>query len=157
MDINQLVNNLFQQPNQPVNNQIVKGSLIMFKYSFWIHDPIPLVLVTDYNLNGKLRGVNLHYLTQFYILNLISSASNLKGVFSYNNIKNNSYIVDSFRSYKWEGISQIRVFDVSFISKMIQNVRSIDPTQVQSIRQSVNQQMQQQYVTPADQLTTQGQ
>lgn len=157
MDINQLVNNLFQQPNQPVNNQIIKGSLIMFKYSFWIHDPIPLVLVTDYNLNGKLRGVNLHYLTQFYILNLISSASNLKGVFSYNNIKNNSYIVDSFRSYKWEGISQIRVFDVSFISKMIQNVRSIDPTQVQSIRQSVNQQMQQQYVTPADQLTIQGQ
>jgi hypothetical protein len=157
MDINQLVNNLFQQPNQPVNNQIIKGSLIMFKYSFWIHDPIPLVLVTDYNLNGKLRGVNLHYLTQFYILNLISSASNLKGVFSYNNIKNNSYIVDSFRSYKWEGISQIRVFDVSFISKMIQNVRNIDPTQVQSIRQSVNQQMQQQYVTPADQLTIQGQ
>ncbi len=153
-NVNDLLGKLFQQTNtNSQNNNIIRGSLIIFNYSFWKNDPRPLVIVTDYNLNGKMRGINLHYLTYPYIKNILNIASNSQGGFSYNNIKNDSYITNSFRSYKWNGISQIKKFDLAFINKMIDNARGFDPTQIQSIRQSVNQQMQQEYVQGADQLT----
>ena len=104
-----------------------------------------------------MRGINLHYLTYLYIRNILNIASNSQGGFSYNNIKNDSYIVNSFRSYKWNGISQIKKFDLKFINQMIDNSRNFDPNQIQAIRQSVNQQLQQQYVSSADNMTNQGQ
>jgi hypothetical protein len=153
-NINELLGNLFQQTSATsLNNSIVKGSLIIFNYSFWKNDPRPLVIVTDYNIQGKMRGVNLHYLTYPYIRNILNIASVSQIGFSYNNIKNDSYISNSFRSYKWSGISQIKKFDIQFINQMINNVRSFDPNQIQSIRQSVNQQLQQQNVPSADALT----
>lgn len=153
-NVNELLGNLFQKTDATsLNNTIVKGSLVIFNYSFWKHDPRPLVIVTDYNMNGKMRGINLHYLTYSYIRNILNIASVSQNGFSYNNIKNDSYIVNSFRSYKWSGISQVKKFDINFINQMINNVRNFDPNQIQSIRQSVNQQLQQQYVPSADGLT----
>lgn len=153
-NVNELLGNLFQKTDATsLNNTILKGSLIIFNYSFWRHDPRPLVIVTDYNMSGKMRGINLHYLTYSYIRNILNIASVSQNGFSYNNIKNNSYIVNSFRSYKWSGISQIKKFDINFINQMINNVRNFDPNQIQSIRQSVNQQLQQPYVPSADSLT----
>jgi len=152
--VDELINKLFQQPeSNSLNNLIIKGSLILFNYMFWKNDPKPLVLVTDYNINGQLRGINLHYLSYPYISLMLNTASNFQGSFSYNNIRNNSYIINSFRSYKWSGISGIKKFDISFINQMISNVRSFDPNQIQSIRKSINQQLQQQYVPSADQIT----
>ena len=157
-NINDLLGNLFQQQKaNSLDNVISRGSLVIFNYSFWKNDPRPLVIVTDYNLNGKMRGINLHYLTYLYIRNILNIASNSQGGFSYNNIKNDSYIVNSFRSYKWNGISQIKKFDLKFINQMIDNSRNFDPNQIQAIRQSVNQQLQQQYVSSADNMTNPGQ
>lgn len=155
-NVDELLNKLFQPNTNSLDNLIIKGSLILFNYSFWKNDPRPLVLVTDYNVKGMLRGINLHYLTYPYITSMLNSASNFQGSFSYNNIRNNSYIINSFRSYKWSGISGIKKFDIRFINQMISNARNFDPNQIQAIRQSVNQQLQQQYLPSADQMNTQG-
>lgn len=156
-NINDLLGNLFQQQKaNSIDNIISRGNLVIFNYSFWKNDPRPLVIVTDYNINGKMRGINMHYLTYPYIRNILNIASNSQGGFSYNNIKNDSYIVNSFRSYKWTGISQVKKFDLKFINQMIDNSRNFDPNQIQAIRQSVNQQLQKQYIPSADNITNQG-
>lgn len=151
--MNPMLQQLFQQPqtnqSQIANPFVTKGSLVMFKYSFWIHDPMPLVIVTDYIPGVKMRGVNLHYLTYPYIRNLLTSMGAGTATFSYQNIKADSYISSSFRSYKWNGISSVKKFDTQFILKMMTVARSFDPSQIRAIRQSVDQQLQQQYVEKA--------
>jgi len=153
-----LLQQLFQpqsnQPNLAPNPFVTKGSLIMFRYSFWIHDPVPLVIVTDYTPAYRIRGVNLHYLTYSYISNLLTSSAGMQG-FSYQNIKGDSYISSAFRSYKWQGISQVKKFDAQFILKAMSVARNFDPTQIQAIRQSVEQQLQQQYVPKAQETVEQ--
>lgn len=138
---------LFQQSTVPTaanaaSPYVTKGSLILFKYSFWIHDPSPLLIVTDYNPGQRMRGINLHYLTYPYVQGLITQSAN-NPAFSYQNIKMNPYIKSSFRTYKWSGISQIKKFDNQFVLRMINATRSFDPTQIQAIRQSIDQQLQQ--------------
>lgn len=139
-----------QQPQIPAaaNQYVTKGSLIMFRYSYWIHDPVPLVIVTDYHPGKSIRGINLHYLTYPYIKTLITqSGTNMN--FSYQNIKGDAYIRSSFRSYKWIGISQVKKFDSQFVLKMMTVARTFDPTQIRAIRQSVEQQIQQEVVNKA--------
>ena len=143
--VQQLFNPIANQPtNQPrtaPNPFISKGSLITFRYSFWIHDPVPLVIVTDFAPGMRLRGVNLHYLTFPYVRNLMSRLS--AGI-SYQSIKGDAYISSSFRTYKWAGISQVKIFDSQFVLKMMATARTFDPYQIHAIRQSVEQQLQQQ-------------
>lgn len=150
-----VIQQLFQPTNQiqsAANPYIIKGSLIMFRYSYWIHDPMPLLIVTDYIPGQKIRGLNLHYLSDLYIRSLISQATVNPGAFSYqNNIKGNAYIKSSFRVYKWPGISQIKKFDSQFVLKMMSVARTtFDPAQIKAIRQYVDQQIQQQLVGKAE-------
>ena len=128
---------------------VTKGSLVMFRYTFWIHDPVPLVIVSDLTPGTRLRGVNLHYLTFPYIHTILMTALQSQ-TFSYQNIKGDAYISSSFRSYKWNGISQIKKFDSQFVLKMMTIARSFDPTQIDAIRQSVDQQLQKQYIGKAE-------
>ena len=144
--MNPVVSRLFTavNNNKPVTtNKIVgKGSLITFGYSLWKHDPYPLVIVTDYVPNQRLRGVNLHYLSFPYIRNLLRQGANNAG-FSYQNIKADAYITHAFRSYKWNGIRQVKMLDANFILTVMASVRSFDPTQVAAIRRQVQEQIQQ--------------
>ena len=141
--------------NQPVTNQpetfsntyVTKGSLVMFHYSFWIHDPAPLVIVTDYLPGQRLRGVNLHYLTFHYIKNLLGRVA---VNFSYQTIKGDAYISSSFRTYKWAGISQVKIFNSKFVLQMMAIARTFDPYQIRAVRQSVEQQLQQQIIQKAE-------
>lgn len=152
--LNPMVQQLFQQPQlQTANNPaITRGSLIMFHYTLWIHDPMPLVIVTDYLPGNKLRGVNLHYLTYPFVRTLLSQAGTTAG-FSYQNIKGNAYISDAFRSYKWNGISQVKKFDCQFVLQMMTMARAFDPSQIRAIRQSVDQQLQQQMLPKAEETS----
>lgn len=125
------------------NNYIKKGSLISFGYARWVHDPYPLVLVTDVLLNNRIRGVNLHYLTFPYIRNILRLGSN-NPAFSYLNIKGDRYIVNAFRSYKWQGIRQISMLDSAFLLTVMAAVRSFDPSQVKAIRRAVQEQIRRQ-------------
>src|SRR3954464_1790502 len=59
-----------------VKNQLLgKGSLVLFKYENWKHDPYPLVLVSRRYADGRIAGINLHYLTFRYIKNLLNRYS----------------------------------------------------------------------------------
>lgn len=158
--MNPVLQQLFQPAQQSpqggaVNQVISQGSLIMFRYSFWMHDPVPLLIVTDYNPGFKMRGVNLHYLTFPYISTILTNAAQTPG-FSYQNIRGDAYISSAFRSYKWNGISQVKKFDSQFVLKMMSIARTFDPSQVRAIRQSIDQQLQQEYL-PKAQETQQNQ
>lgn len=127
---------------------IFKGNLIMFRYAFWQHDPMPLLVITDYQPGRKIRGINLHYLTYYYIQRLLTlSANNM--AFSYQNVKGDTYITSAFRTYKWGGISQVKKFDSQFILRMLTIGRTFDPSQIRAIRQAVDQQIQQELIGQA--------
>ena len=119
---NPILQKLFQSPQAGVNANafITKGNLIMFRYNFWMHDPMPLIIITDYNPGNRIRGINLHYLTYGHISTLLTTASTNPS-FSYQNIRGDSYITNAFRSYKWQGIAQVKKFDSQFILQMMAN------------------------------------
>lgn len=134
-------------PPAATNSVVGKGSLITFNYSFHRpgHDPYPMVIVTDV-WQGFIRGVNLHYLTFPYIKQILQSNGNNPS-FSYANIKGDEYITSAFRQYKRNGIRQLKKFDATFLLTVLKSVRSFDPSEIEAIRQSVRQQIQQ-YTRP---------
>lgn len=127
-----------------------KGSLISFNYTFWKHDPYPLVIVTDIFQN-YIRGVNLHYLTFQYIKTLLQN--NCDNVaFSYYNIKLDKYITNSFRTYKRPGIRLVKKMDCSFLLNIIGMVKSFDLNEVNKIRDFVRGQLASQVNPKAEQV-----
>ena len=149
-DLSNLLNNLFKTPQQLTKQSHPQsGSLLAFNYSMWIHDPYPLVIVTDVIPNTRIRGLNLHYLTFPYIKTLLKTACQ-NNSFSYGNIKNDAYITNAFRSYKWQGVRQVKMLDCSFLLNVMASVRTFDPNQVSAIRQSIREQMQRVVNPPAE-------
>jgi len=152
MPITPQVEGLFK-PTQ-FNTIVNKGSLVAFKYSYWKHDPYPLVIVTDVFPNNMIRGVNIHYLTFNYVKTLLrGNAGN--PTFSYGSIRGDQYLVSAFRSYKWNGISQIKKLDSDFILTVMSLVRTFDPMEVERIREIVQEQLRQQVNPKADELGVQ--
>lgn len=139
--LNPALAGLFKNVNRRQSNYIQRGSLISFNYGLWIHDPYPLILVTDIMPGNKIRGLNLHYLTFPSIKQLLRTGGNNPN-FSYQNVKANKYITSAFRSYKWQGIRQVKMMDVNFLLTVMATVRSFDPNQVKAIRESVEAQIQ---------------
>ena len=88
---------------------IGKGALTTFNYVFWKHDPYPLVLCSSVYHDGKVAGINLHYMTFKYIRYLIQQYCGKQ--FSYQLIKGNNYIYNAFRTYKRNGIRMAKILD----------------------------------------------
>jgi hypothetical protein len=147
----------------PINNKVVRGSLITFNYSLRKpgHDAFPLVLVTDIDYPAKnpiakpgynpgykqgdfIRGINLHYLTFPTIKKLIfpnnQSICENSG-FTYQYIKANNYIVSAFRQYRKVGIRNLKKLDCQFVAKAMSISRSFDPNEIEAIRKSVRDQL----------------
>lgn len=124
---------------------VQKGSIINFRYIGQtrepIHDPYPLVLISDI-FPSMIRGVNLHYLTLPYIKGMIANYANNPN-FSYRYIKGDNFLVDSFRSYKRGGMSQLKMLDVAFLKKVLQVSRTLNPGEVEQIRDQIKQSMAQ--------------
>jgi hypothetical protein len=142
-------------PNPRVfgNFGVRKGSLVSFNYTFWRRDAYPLVIVSDNALaNGKLWGVNLHYLTFPYIKRLLDMSVN-NPTFSYTSISGDQYMKKSFRSYKWKGIRQLKVLDHKFLLNIMSMVRSFDPAEAQIIRRQVQEQIKRQINPKASEIT----
>jgi len=59
-------------------------------------------------------------------------------------------MVKAFRSYKWNGIRQVKVLDTDFLLKVMATVRSFDPNQIQAIRESVQEQINRVVNPPAE-------
>lgn len=121
---------------------VKKGSLISFNYIFHRpgHDPFPNVIVTDVNLM-YIRGLNIHYLTFPYIKRLLQSNCNNPN-FSYKTIKTDKFLVSSFRQYKREGIRILKILDCDLILNMLGTIRAITPNEVESIRKTINEQLE---------------
>lgn len=116
---------------------LAKGSLVTCKYLYWKHDPNPLILVTDVTPE-YIRGVNLHYLTFKYVRSLLQYYCG-KAHFSYKFIKHDRYIVNSFRTYKRAGISQINVLDCDVINQQLTLRRSFNPQEIKEIKRKIRE------------------
>lgn len=131
---------------------VVKGSLISFEYMFWRHDSKPLVVVSEAFADGKLWGINAHYLTFPYMRRLLAISSKNPS-FSYSSISRDSYMRKAFRSYKWTGVANLMLLDQKPLTNIIGMARSFDPAEVQIIRRQVQEQMNRQINPKASQMT----
>lgn len=123
------------------NNLLNKGDLISFNYMFHKvgHDPKPNIIITDTS-NFYVRGININYLTWPYIKNLLQNNCNNKS-FSYKTIKNDSYLVSSFRQYKKIGMKNIKKLDCDYALNLIGSIRAVTPNEVEAIRKTINEQL----------------
>jgi hypothetical protein len=143
------IQQLFQAPTFNRGGPFVaRGNLIIFNYSFWVHDPKPLVIVTGMKPGYRLFGVNINYLT----------FNTIKKLLWQKKLGNDKYIVDTaFREYKWEGIRQIRILDREFVIRVMSLVRSFDPADVEIIRRQVREMITRQVNPKAEAFPAQGQ
>ena len=138
------------------NKTIKPGSLIAFQYSFYKHDPLPLVLVgklNDWNKLGMIAGLNFHYLTYRYMKYLVETYCGKN--FNYHLIKGNKYIVNAYRSYKKEGRKNVKVMDCDFLNSVLKTARSFKPSEVEAIRQEVQRQLREKMHPTAEQFAKQ--
>lgn len=152
---NSFINSLFQpvEPPKPEDTDpfVKKGSLISFGYLFYKHDPYPLIIVTDLIFGQRIRGVNLNYLTFNAIKNLIQQHGENRG-FAYSAVKGDRYLVDAFRTYKWQGIRQLKKLNSDFLLSVLGVARSYDPNEMEAIKDSVQEQIQQKVNPKAEEI-----
>lgn len=136
---------------------ITRGSLISFHYpqSYArvpnvIHDHYPMIIVTDV-WPKYIRGVNLHYITFPFIKNLLQQHGGNQN-FSYFNIRSNKYLARSFRMYVRMGIQRPKKLDTDFLLNVLGTARSIDPTEVDKVRNVIQAQIQQRLQVKANEL-----
>lgn len=156
--LRQLFQPVGQGPANPdrrmaANYGVVQGSLVSFNYVFWRNDSYPLVIVSENDrYGGKLKGINLHYLTFPYIKQLLAMSANNPS-FSYKSISGDEYVKRAYRTYKWSGVRQLKAMDRGFLLSVMSMVRSYDPAEVQIIRRQVREQIRKQINPKADQMT----
>lgn len=137
----------YPTPAVPTAKIVHKGSVVNFRYigqrpGKAIHDPYPLVLVSDI-FSDAIRGVNLNYLTVPYVKSMIERF--LEKPFSYSLIKGDPYIVGgpnnpgAFRTYKRNGISQLRMMDSDFLRGIAAISRTLDPNELDQIRMQIEE------------------
>lgn len=156
VNISPMLQNLMQ--HQPQGAALTSGTLVTFQYKFFKTDPYPLVIISRSANGSFIKGVNLHYLTFNYIKNILQAyAGNTS--FSWSQIKLNSYLSDAFRHYKWDGVQwqTFRALDAQLIVKVANMVRSVDPGEIRAIKNTIQQQVNQQMNVTADQLSNIGQ
>lgn len=140
----------------PTNKIVHKGTIVNFHYigqrpGHPITDPYPLVLISDI-FSDAIRGVNLNYLTVPYVKKMIDMY--LERPFNYSMIKSDSYIVGgksnpgAFRTYKRNGISQLRMMDSAFLRGVAAISRTLSPNELDQIRMQIEEIMKYQINQP---------
>jgi hypothetical protein len=138
---------------------LTKGSLISFNYpkSFAmvpnvIHDPRPMLILTDIWPPHYIRGLNLHYLTFPYVKKILESWGGNQS-FSYSNIKPDRYLASAFRMYNMKGVQRPKRLDSEWLKTVLQSVRTFDAGEIEKIRASIQQQIQARLQVKANELT----
>lgn len=136
-----------------------KGSLISFEYprSFAmipnvIHDPRPMLIITDIWSPNYIRGLNLHYLTFNYVQKILQTYSG-NSSFSYSNIKPDTYMATAFRMYNLRGVIRPKRLDSEWLKTVLSSVRSFDAGELEKIRATIEQQIQARLQAKANELT----
>lgn len=142
-----------------VSGPITKGSLISFSYprSFGIvpnviHDAAPMIIVTDI-WPKYIRGLNLHYLTFPYVKRILDTWGGNQS-FSYSAIKPDRYMANAFRMYVRQGVRSPKRLDSEWLKMVLQSVRSFNPGEIEKIRASIQQQIQNRLQIKAKELTS---
>lgn len=140
-------------------NAVTKGALISFEYprSFAtvpniIHDPRPMLIVTDVWPPNYIRGVNLHYLTFPYIKKILQTWGGNTS-FSYSNIKADKYVALAFRMYSLRGVIRPKRLDSEFLKTVLQSARTFDAGEIEKIRANIQQQIDARLQIKANELT----
>lgn len=143
-----------------VTKPITAGSLISFHYPrslasnpSMIHDPRPMVIVSDVVIGKYIRGLNLHYITFPYVKKILQ---NFSGTTTFNyqqNIKPDKYLTQAFRKYLWNGIQQPKRLDNEWLKFVLNSVRTFSAGEVEKIRASIQQQIQSRLQAKAEELT----
>lgn len=126
----------------PSLKTVARGSLVTFQYMFAKNDVYPLVILT-YVSQNYIHGVNLHYLT-FNQIKQVLQKDKLNGCrpgFNYQNVKPYKYIVESYRTYKRNGIKGLKILDCDLIVKSMTVARSLDPQESEAIRDNIKDQI----------------
>lgn len=129
--------------------------MIGFRYTFWKHDPHPLVLVTAQYDDGRIAGVNLHNLTLGDMKNLVLQYCNKTTISYQGAIKGRRNLAKGFRTYKWEGMRDVIVLDCeNFLAKLgvVREKRLLSPNEVAKLRMQIQQQLRRQINPRADDL-----
>lgn len=137
----------YPTPAVPTAKIVHKGSIVNFHYAGqrtnkMVHDPYPLVLVSDI-YSDAIRGVNLNYLTVPYVKYMINTY--LDKPFAYSLIKGNAYLTGgkddpgTFRTYKRNGISQLRMMDSDFLRGIAAVSRTLDANELDQIRMQIEE------------------
>ena len=141
-----------------VGGGATRGDLIAFHYPFSlakrpniIHDPYPLVIVTDV-WPSMIRGVNLHYLTFPYIRQILNPNCGNNN-FTYSNIRADKYIASAFRVYYRQGVKQPKKMDCAWLLQLLGAVRKWSPDDIERVRQDISKQIQDRLRVKADELT----
>lgn len=126
----------------PSLKAVASGSLVTFQYMFAKNDIYPLVILT-YVSQNYIHGVNLHYLT-FNEIKQVLQKDKLNGCrpgFNYQNVKPYQYIIKAYRTYKKNGMRNLKVLDCELIIKSMTVARSIDPQEAEAIRENIRNQI----------------
>lgn len=154
------IQGLVANQNNLATQTITRGSLISFNYpQSWalshqnvIHDPKPMVILTDIWAPHYIRGVNLHYLTFPYVKRILQYWAGNQS-FAYSTIKADKYLTSAFRMYVIKGISQPKRLDSEWLKTVLNSVLSFDVGEVEKIKTTIQQQIQSRLQTKANQLT----
>lgn len=138
---------------------ITRGSLISFDYPRSmamipniIHDPRPMVIITDVWPPHYLRGINLHYLTFSYIRKILQTWGGNQG-FSYAAIRPDKYVASAFRMYSLRGVTRPKRLDSEWLKTVLASVKTFNPGEIEKIRASIQQQIQSRLQLKASELT----
>ena len=85
----------------------------------------------------------MHYLT-FNQIRQVLQEDQLNGCrpgFNYQNVKPYEYLINGYRTYKRNGLRNLKVLDCNLILKSISVSRSIDPQESEAIRESIKNQI----------------
>ena len=129
--------NLVEHIGPANNGSVLSGTVISFFYSFFDHDPYPIIITTGSMPNERIGGLNLHYLT-FPVFRALLNNWAGNSAFNYLIVKNQPIIKNAFRSYKINGIKNAKKVNYQAILEVMSINRNYSPQEMLAIQQAVD-------------------
>lgn len=117
-----------------------RARVVAFQYRYYKHDPYPVILTTGLTLDGRIGGLNLHYLTFPVFRALLNQWAGNPG-FGYLIVKSLPQIKFAFRTYDLSGVQMAKEIDWRAAMTALSVVRNYSPQEVQAIRNAIDQQI----------------
>ena len=136
------MNTNFVQPLQQMTQADgSRGRVISFMYSWYKHDPYPVIITTGLLSNGRIGGLNIRYLPFPVFRTLLNVWAGNPG-FSYQAVvKQAPLLRRAFRTYKIQGIRNAKAIDWKAMLSVLSIIRSYSPEEMEAIKQAVDNQI----------------